>query len=376
MVAGAGVFLAGGGANLAMALLQGYGRFDLANLVLLTMTGAQGIGIGVVLVQGGELRPLVIVVAGASVLGCATGFSLLRIAVPEFRWATPAQARRHTGEALRFGGPMQVTNLLATIHVHVDKLLISHFVALASVASYELGSRVATMVSTLPQLVLLPVVPESAAMHAAGRTGPLRELYDRGNRFYLTLAALGTAAAIASADRVYSVWLGAPQPEASLVLRGLATAIGISLLTGMGTTIARGVGRTELEMWFAVCAVSLHLGLSAWWVPRLGIPGAIGAMLIGNFAGSLLFSWLFARLMGWPLLRVVLAPALWPALAATAGSVSGLLLDRALPRLHGLGGWACLMSVAAVSAVAVGLVIGGSGYLRWRELRPLLGRGG
>jgi O-antigen/teichoic acid export membrane protein len=371
MVVGAGVFVAGGIANVTMSLLQGYGRFDLANSVLLTMTGAQAVGLAVALRHPTPLRWLVTVVGVASLVGCATGFVIVRAAIPHLGWGDGRETRHRVGEVMRFGGPMQITNLLATIHVHLDKLLISRFVALASVASYELGSRVATMVSTFPQMVLLPVVPESAAMEAAGQSTRLRELYARGSRFYLALAALGTAGAVACAGRVYTVWLGSPQPEATFMLRGLAIAIGVSLLTGMGTTIARGVGRTDLEMWFAVCAVTLHLALSLLWVPRFGLPGALGAILLGNLCGSLLFFVLFSRLMQWPVVGVVVAPVLGPIVAAAAGGLAGWSLDRLLPAAHGAAGWLALTAVGAGSVLGTSLVLWLTGCLRWAEVRVL-----
>ena len=269
---------------------------------------------------------------------------------------------------------MQITNLLATLHMQFDKLLVSRFVALMSVTSYELGSRVAVTVSTFPQLVLLPVVPEAAAMHAVGQDARLRELYDRGSRFYLALAAVGTAGAVACAQRVYIVWLGAPQPDATLVLRGLAVAIGISLLTGMGTAIAKGVGRTDLEMWYAVCSVGLHLGLSLLYVPHYGLPGAVAAMLIGNLCGSLLFSWSFARTMGWPFARVVLAPILWPVVACAVGVACGLALDRALPALQGVAGWGALAAVGGTTVVGTGVVVLSTRQLRVQDIRALIAR--
>ncbi len=301
-----------------------------------------------------------------------TGAALLRVAAPGLRWGAHAETRAHAREVLRYGGPMQVTNLLATLHVQFDKLLVSRFVALVSVTSYELGSRVAVMVSTFPQLLLLPVVPEAAAMHAVGQDARLRELYDRGNRFYLALAALGTAGAVACAARVYTVWLGAPHPEATLVLRGLALAIGISLLTGMGTTVAKGVGRSELEMWYAVVSVGLHLGLSMLWVPRYGLPGALAATLIGNLCGSVVFSWSFARVMGWPLGRVVLAPVAWPVLAGVVGAACGLGLARLLPAARGIAGWAALAAVAAATVAGTAAVVMAAGVVRVTDLRSLL----
>ena len=372
LLTGAGVFVLAGCANVTMAVAQGYGRFDLANRVLLAITFQQAAGFALVLDRRWGLQGLVVNVGIGWALGGVVGLASLKTALPMYRWGTPRAAFGRLGEALRFGGPMQITNLLAVINLHVDKLLLSRFVALALVAPYELGSRVASGISTLPQLILLAVLPEAAAMHAAGDRERLRELYDRGNRYVLTAVAVVFAPLLGAGDRLFTVWLGAAHADAALALRVLTVGLFFSLATGLGTTVARGIGRTDLETWFAVVTVSLHVALSLWLLPVIGLPGALIAVLVGTLAGAALFMVLLGRTLEWPLLRTLLGPCVVPLLALGAGGAAGWAVDRALPAAGGVTGWALL---AAVATVAAGVALTGTiatGYFRWREARSLL----
>src|SRR5262249_61259820 len=79
------------------------------------------------------LEGLVVNVGLGWLVGGGAGLVLLRTALPEFRWMSPRGAFGHLGEVFRFGGPMQITNLLAVINLHLDKVLLTNFVSLAAV---------------------------------------------------------------------------------------------------------------------------------------------------------------------------------------------------------------------------------------------------
>ncbi len=369
---GAVVFLLAGIANVAMATLQGYGRFDLANMVLLATALQQGIGMVLVLSRGWGLEGLIINVCVGGAVSTVVAVTLIRTRVPEFRWASPSRARRGMRESFRFGAPMQATNVLAMANAQMDKFLLTRFAGLATVTSYELGARVATAVTALPGLLLAPVMAEAASMSAAGESERLRALYDRGSRYYLTIGALVVAPLLAAAPRLYAAWLGAPHPEATAVLQWLTVAMALTLATGMGTSIARGVGRTELEAWFAVVTTVLHLAISLFMLPRFGLRGAMAASAVSHLVGSLLFMFLLARVMRWSFLGAALRPWGVPLLAVVAGWAAGAGLDRVLPGATGAAGWGSLILVSAFSGLAVLAVTVLTGYFEWREALGLL----
>ncbi len=369
---GAVVFLLAGVANVGMAALQGYGRFDLANAVLLSTALQQGIGMILVLSRGWGLKGLILNVCVSGAVGTIASLVLIRWRIPEFRWATPARTRSRMRAALNFGAPMQASNVLAMANAQMDKFLLTRFAGLVTVTSYELGTRVATSVTSLPGLLLLPVIPEAASMSAAGETERLRALYDRGSRYYLTVGALAVAPLLAAGPRLYAAWLGAPHAEATSVLRWLAVAMSFTLATGMGTSIARGVGRTELEAWFAVVVTTLHLTISLILLPRIGLRGALVASGVSHLVGSLLFMFLFARLMRWSYFGAVLRPFVVPFFAVLAGWAAGAALDHVLPESVGVARWAGFMAVAALSALVALAVAVVTRYFAWREALGLM----
>ena len=367
------VFAVMGLAAVTISVVQGHDRFDLANLIVIAMVVLQALGIVWVLTRGGGLRELIINMAIAWAGAALLGFVLIRAQLPGFRWGSPRQALAHWPEALRFGGPMQATNVLSALHAQIDKLLLSRYVALTAVASYELGARVAVTAGSLPQLLLLSAMPEASALHAAGDRTRLLTLYQRGSRFFLAAAAVLLAPVVVAANRLYACWLGAPHPDAALVLRGLAIAMLLSLFTGMGTTLARAIGRTDIEAVYTAIAVGLHVGLSVWWVPRFGLIGALFATLIGNAIGCVAFVVLFARTLGWPLLGQVVRPFALPSLALALGVGAGFTVERAFGTRFATGSlWGLALVTGGAVAVAAATVLI-SRYVRVSEVRELLG---
>lgn len=373
LFAGPLVFLLSGVANVGMSLAQAFDRFDLSNQALLTLSLVQGLGMTLALARGMGLAGLIAATA-VGWIACAVLIHVRLISqLQGFRWGSLRDAGAVLGSAMRFGGPMQITNGLASLNIQMDKLLLTRLVSLVAVAPYDLGSRVALTVSTIPQLLLLAVLPESAALHAAGDTTRSQSLYDRGSRYYLAATVVVLAPLAAAAPRLLAAWLGAPQPDAASALRWFVLAVGSSLLTGMGTTIARSVGRTDLEMWFAVVAVTVHLTLSLLLVPNIGLTGACIAIAAGNTLGAALFMVLFAKAVRWDL-RQVIAPLFVPMVASFAGLVVGFLLDPALGSIPAtrFWRWVGVVVVGGASLATVAGVLLVSGYLRWQEALQLL----
>ena len=347
---GAAVFTVSGFASVVMAVAQAYGRFDLANGITLALTAQHAIGIPIVLTRGWGLKGLMLNVGAGWCLGLILGLSLLGRAARGFHWGSPAQSLKHVKEAVRFGGPMQITAVLWTFGLQVDKFLLSRFVALAAVTPYELGARVAVAAFAFPQLLLIAAYPEAAAIHAAGNRERMRQLYHRAGHYVLTASAITAAALLASADRLYAVWFGPGHADSAFVVRGLGLAWAVLMTTGMGSVVARGIGRTDLEAWYHVAGLTVHLALSLWLLPVLGLPATVIALLAGNLAGAAMFVTLVGRVLRWSTREILLGPHVVPVLATIAGGLAGYAVDRAMPAGAGPLRWALLAIVVAVAA--------------------------
>lgn len=371
---GAVTFALGGVGATLVAVLQAYGRFDLGNRTTLTMTLAQAAGFALCLWRGWGLPGVVTATAAGWLAAVVVGLVALRSGAPAFAWASPARASRALGESLRFGAPLQLANVLAVAHQQLDKVLLARFVALAVVAPYELGLRMATAAATIPQLLMLALVPAAAGLHASGDVARLEQLHTRSNRYVLFAAVTVTAGVVAGAARLLHAWLGAPDAAATLALRGLMLAACAGLASGLASVTARGIGRTDLEAEFSGVALLTHLALGLWLVPTHGLLGALVALVSGNGVGSAWFLARLARAQRWPLVRVLVTPAIVPLLALAAGVAVAYALDRALPESAGTLAWGAAIAVGGAAAlVCAGLALAVR-YVEWSELLNLARR--
>lgn len=357
--------------NTALAVMQGVGRFDLANVVNLASAFGQAGGILTALRLGHGLEGVLVATTAGWALAFVAGLFVLPAAAPGFAWAGPARAWTRLGETLRFGGPMQLANAVAVFHQQVDKLLLSRAGALAAVGPYELGLRVSTAAALAPYLMMQVTIPEAARLHALGEPARLRELYERTNRYVLAANAVMTAALLASADRLFAAWLGGEQSAGALALRGLALAVAAALVTGTASSTTRAMGRTDLDAEYSVAALVVHLGLAAWLVPRYMLPGALASLVAGNVAGGAWFLWRFGGVVGWPRLPLLATPLGVPLIAAALGAAAGWAVHRALPEAVGIAAWGALALVAAVAALATAAIVLAVRFVPPREVAGL-----
>ena len=376
MQAGTAVFVLAGLANTMQSVLQGYGRFDVANTITLAMAAQQIAGILFVLRMGWGLEGLVINSGLGWLLGSGLGLAHIRRVAPSFRWGSPARGVAQLGEAMRFGAPIQVASIFTVAHAQIDKFFLARFVALAAVTPYELGFRVVTAAVAVPQLLVLAVMPAAAALHARNDGARLADLYRRGNRYVLAASAVVLAGTLASAGRLYAAWLGPGHDDATLALRGLAFTAVMTLATGIGVAVARGVGRTDLEGWFAIIVFGTHAALSLWLIPARGLAGALIAMFVATTLGTVVFLWKLAGALGWSRARTLLDPFGVPLLAAVVGTLASWGMDRTLPAASGSRAWPGFVAVAASGALGATAICLGTRYVRWSEARSLVGRAG
>ncbi len=371
LLGGAVVFTVAGWCNVLMAALQGLGRFDLANRAMLAAIASQGAGVWIVLLRGGGLPSLVLAVLAGWAIGVAVAVLQMRRAEGGALLRNPFVRGVHVRDALAFGVPMQAATLFASAHQQIDKFLLARLVTLATVTPFDLGFRAASALATLPQQLLLAVVPAAAQLPRDGDASPLRRLYGEGQRYVMACTAVWLSAVAGAAPRLMRAWLGPGHESAALALEGLAIAWALALATGMGTSIARGIGRTGLEARFAAVVLGVHVAASLWLIPREGLAGAIQATVLANAIGAAVFMGLLSRALAWPMGSMLVAPLVAPTLAALAGFGVGRLVDRVLPAWTGISGWLAAATVSAAGALTATVLLVALRVLRRGDLDRL-----
>jgi O-antigen/teichoic acid export membrane protein len=369
ILAGGILFSLSGLANTTAAALQAWDRFDLANVVNLTTSLGQVAGITLVLARGGGLVACLGAVIAGWLLAFLVGVLLLARGVPRFRWGSLAGAREKIREAVAFGLPLQAANAVAVGHQMLGKVLLVRLVALASVVPYELGLRVSSAGFTFAQLALVAMLPEASALHTRAESERLQSLHVRAGRFVTAVAAVLTAAMVASATPLFMAWLGHEDAKATLALRGLAIASYAAVVGGVTGAIGRGVAKIGIELEWTMLAFLIHLGLGVWLVPRMGLAGALIALAAANFIAALYFVTRLRRSLGWPVGRLLWEPFAVPVVAMALGAWLGAQIAHAI---H--SPWVALGASAMVALVVTFGVLLAFRHVEWREIVSLVRR--
>ena len=365
-------FALGGSSLTAVMVLQAYARFDLAALATLSITLTQAAGILWALSHGGGLQGTVSAVVIAYAVGGLLTLVLIGFGASGFAWASLPRALRRWRAAVAFGGPLQLANVLAVTHQQIDKLLLTRFASLGLVAPYELGLRLATTMSSIPQLALSAVAPVASAMHAREEHARSEALFHRADRYVMALTALVAAMLLGAGTRLLEAWLGHHDPQADLALVGLVFAAIFALATSTAAVMVRSAGRTDLEASLSAVALATHLGAAAVLIPRYQLLGAVAATLLGNIVACLFFLIRVSRAMDWDFARTVFGGWGLPLLASISGMAVGRVLSPLLPLASGNTGWALAAVVAVVAGSACAVVLLLSGSVSVRELRELV----
>jgi O-antigen/teichoic acid export membrane protein len=340
------------------SLLAGIQRMDVWNRIAAVTTLLQLAAAAVVLAMGGGLRALLLVSGATLVTGVAFGWIRLRQLVPEIGFDRRALARPRLLRAVTgYSAALQIINLGVLVQFQLDKVLFGSMISLAAVAHYEFGWRAMSGLWAIPALLLPPLLPAAAHLAAIGDHDRIVRLYHRASRYVLPIGFTVAAGMLALAPALYAAWLGPGHEGPALAARALALMLGVNLLTGVGTAIARGIGKPWLEVRYQVLAMLSHLVLSLTLIPRWGFAGGLVAMVLSTSVASLVFVGLFHAHLRDSVLHYATKVVARPAFAAiaggaaawaVAGAVSTALPDRADAAVR-LGAGALVMAAVTIA---------------------------
>ena len=360
------------------SLLFARQRIDLLNAIAVAAALLNAAATVAVLALGYGLGGLVTVSIGMAVFHATLEVVMAHRACEGLR-LRPSGASVSTFRTLfDYGIRVQISRVADLIYLHIDKLLLSHFVGLGSVTFYELGAKVAGLTRSFPTVLLQGLLPAAAELEAQRHRERLLRLYVKSSKYLAALAFPLAAFSILEAKNIMRVWLGpGDHGGAALALQVLTVAYLFHLLMEVALAVGRGIGVVQYEMRSLLVAALLNLTLSVLLIMQYGLAGA----LIGTTASMLIgygcFMWLFHRHVAFPfghlVKEVYLVPFAGAALASAVVSVTGYsygFLDPAsdTPRLLGLF---ILMFKGFLFAVVYGAVVWKRGYIAVSDVHLL-----
>jgi O-antigen/teichoic acid export membrane protein len=168
---------------------------------------------------------------------------------------------------------------------------------------------------------LIPAVSELDAREA--RDAKIK-LFLRGSKYLISLSTPVLIFAAANAPMIMLAWMGPGHELASTVIRFLCLGYYLSTVTGVASSIAAGVARTDLDMKFGILMAGLNLLLSVWLIIELGFIGVLIGTTTALTISSLWYVRLFSRYLEvstnsfWHLFTTPVAACIPPTIAVWA----------------------------------------------------------
>jgi O-antigen/teichoic acid export membrane protein len=357
-----GIFPAIVDARQRMDLTNGLGVVCLVLTAALTIAAVEN-GLGVRGVAGAQVVGITIFHLGSVALAW-------RVAGP-LRLYFKADDRRWYRRIFRFGLTLHVSSACAVVNRQLDKLLLSRFAGLPTVASYEIGLRVVANAGSFQPFLTSALLPAASHLQATGDITRLRELYLRSSRYLFTVGLPPFVLASVFAGDVITAWIGRPDPFAAAVLMLLTGGYLVNSSSNAMAFVCQGIGRPDIQARQSALQLVANILLSVvllWWIGPLGAPlGTSLALLIGAVFFAVRFHPVIGTTTTALLRRAALAPAVAAGVAAGAAWIasSGMAAGGRAEALFKL-----LVGSAAFSAVYLGLCLA-AGVVDRQDLRSL-----
>lgn len=348
-----GVFPALVDARQRMDLSNALGVVCLALTAVLTVTAVEN-DLGVRGVAGAQTAGIALFHLGSMVLAW-------RVAGP-LRLSLGAVNRTWFGRVFRFGLTLHVSSACVVINRQFDKLLLSRFAGLPTVASYEIGLRVVANAGTLQPFLTSALLPAASHLHATGDATRLRELYHRASGYLFALGIPLFVFAAVFARELITAWIGHPDPLAAAVIMLLAGGYLVNSSSNAMAFVCQGIGRPDIQARQSALQLVANIVLSVallWWLGPLGAPlGTSLALLIG--AGY--FAVRFHPVIGTTTAELLRRQALAPTVAAGAAAAAAWIVSvgmaagtrgEAFVKLLAAGGVFAVLYLALCFAVGV-----------------------
>jgi O-antigen/teichoic acid export membrane protein len=304
------------------AVINGFQRYDLNNVVGAASSVVVALVNVVVLVLGGDLVTLV---ASTTTVRFLAYFVYRHNAYRVFPSLSVRPSRfslARLKEVTGFSVFVLMLDWAAKVNYSVDAIVIGATLGTAAVAVWTVPQRLIEAIQRMTnQLndVLFPAVVDS---DAANRPDRLRLILVQAMR--LSLAAVLPPACVLAvlAGPIVTGWVGHAFSAAVPVAILLAGVVAARVGTATATTVLKGAGLHKLLAWTNLATAAANLSLSLLLVRRFGLTGVAIGTLVPVAASSLLIVFPVAcRRVGIPVaeaLREAVWPALWPAVVLTA----------------------------------------------------------
>jgi O-antigen/teichoic acid export membrane protein len=287
------------------------------------------------------------------------GIANLQPCLPDWEEAKPL---------LGYAGFLALGQISIALRDQTDKLVLARMGSTVWTAWFGLASRLASLALTMCSFFYVPLVSAVAALAARGDWIGVRRIYANTMIVMPFLAGAFVVLVASTYDRLLMMWIGRSVPQVGpilfILLFGNITAV---VLTGVGSSLCKGIGKVSIETTYIVICVVANVILKLILTPWLGPIGAVLSSAGSWALGSIVFVILLHRAVELPNIAIR-AAAMIPVMFVT------VMITRVLTGFvpASTTRWQASMAAACIgfSSVAIfSVLLVATRILPWATLR-------
>lgn len=334
------------------SILGAIQRVDLVNILSIVAYAVKLGAMALVLDAGWGIPGLLLVEAAVTSLHVPVLLIIIRHELPGFpffRWSYDHGLMRRL---FTYGVQLQVSRLADVVQAQWDKLVLTRALGLDAAKIYDIGSRPAGRIRSLPITAIASLVPAVSSLQAHDKDDRILAALIRGTRYLALLSAPLFGGAFVFAGLLMQVWLGPGYDIAAWTLRLLSIGFFFNVVVGALSLISQGRAEPQYQMRTTLAQAVVNLVLSVVLVWFFGYFGAvIGTVTATIFGGILFFGTYGKRLMPSPLASLV-GLTYRPVLAVLPAGLLGILTAEA-----------CTLLPLAAGRLSAGIALGTGGLV-------------
>lgn len=197
-----------------------------------------------------------------------------------------------------YGWKIQISNTCGLITPLMNKFLTGAFAGLNRVAAFEIGNRITNYTNSLPIALFTALVPAWTESSVKLDKNTLKQKYHRYLNSFFFVSIPFIIFPICCAKPIILAWVGRGFDLSVWVAQILLIGYGVNLQTGIGTSLLRGTGKPEFEMFYGLLTLGANAFLSVLLVKRFGFIGLLLGVSIAQIVGSVFFFMLIRPIVG------------------------------------------------------------------------------
>lgn len=303
--------------TLFTAVCNGLNRYDITNLVNVSLGVVTTVGTAALLFLGFGLIAIVVlsvVVSFGGVLGYLLIVSRLLNGL-EFL----GKARITTiVTLLRFGVFTLLARICDLVNRQADKLLIGGLLGVQWITYFAVPLMLVSRLTGVAHRVGSVAFPAISELQGRGEEEKISEIYLTASRLVFTMTIGLCVPLLILGKQFLSVWMGPDfAAQSGSVLLLITVGVSADMCTVVPTGAAMGLGKPRVAGLAAVVHSVIYVGCGVALASRSGIDGVALAYLLSNVVVAVVFVWYVnSRVMAVPLKRLVSESFLRPIAAA------------------------------------------------------------